>query len=140
MIKGISESEVIELLKNDTRIIKDITALTGIQQTRVHRIRKEGYALWASEYLSLIKLYFGADVNAIADRLLTDAKLTLDKARLDARIHIEETKKWAVDNIGNMQLDEMEKQVALRYGIPVELLRWRLADPKLATTSLGGSK
>lgn len=131
----ISEVELIELFKNDTRTLTELSALTGIQQTRIRRLRKKGYAMRASEYIILIQLYQLTDSATLANDKIKEAQLTLDKARLDAQNLFEEAQASNRANAHLYRLSEMENLVALHYDIPVELLRWRLADPKLANNT-----
>lgn len=132
----ISEVELLEVFKNDPRTLKEITELTGIQQTRIHRLRKEGYAMWASEYLTLIQLYQLTDSATLANDKLKEAQLTLDKARIDAQKLIEEAQASNRANAHLYRLSEMETLVAKHYDIHPDLLRWRLADPKLKNLTL----
>lgn len=132
----ISEVELIELFKNDTRTLTELSALTGIQQTRIHRLQKKGCAMWASEYLTLIQLYQLTDSATLANDKLKEAQLTLDKARIDAQKLVEEAQASNKANAQLYLLSEMESLLAKYYGIHPDLLRWRLADPKLKNLTL----
>lgn len=108
----------IEALKNSPMTLKEISSASGIQITRIHRLR-HGKEMMASEFVALAKL-FQVDPDSVAHNLMAQAK---EQA--------EQIKKEATEKAWTEIYQNADAFVAKRYGITPELLEWRLSDPKL---------
>lgn len=121
--------ETMEALKNDKRPIKELAELTGIQVTRLYRIKSQGFELKARELETLMSFY------GINDR---QEKAQLEAEEIKAQA-LEEAKMIKLNAYAlgiQLAMDDIEQAVADRYRIPKELLQWRLADPKLKELKL----
>jgi hypothetical protein len=106
---------VTQSIKADLRTIRDISELTGIQITRVHRL-KHGHEMKADEFCTLMEFYQLTPQHFLASTIEDEKQ----KARKEAYEEI-----W----------DKAEMMVANKFGTTPELMAWRLTDPRWNKTA-----
>ena len=90
---------ILEAIRKDDRPMRIVAAATGIQITRVHRIKAQGLDVKGSELAQLASFY---GINPV-----------------------EVAKKELIE----LNLAEAKKLVCDHYGVPCELLDWKLSAP-----------
>jgi hypothetical protein len=103
--------QVTQALKSDQRTIKAIAAATGIQVTRLFRLKSKNLAMDAQEFITLAA-HYGISGQATLDAQISQARQMAKEA---AYLEV-----W----------HQAEHKVAQKYGITPELMMWRLTDPK----------
>lgn len=102
--------KVKQAIKTDKRTLREISALTGIQITRCHRLRNQTHEMDVNELVALAQLY-GIEVLEVASVEEITAKATKDA--------------WLA------VYEKAEQRVAEKHGMTPELMNWHLSCPTI---------
>lgn len=100
--------KVKQAIRADKRPLREISALTGIQITRCHRLRNQTHEMDVMELVALAQLY-NIEVLEVAS--------------------VEAITKRATEDAWKAVYEKAELRVAEKHGLTPELMRWHLSNP-----------
>lgn len=115
------EKYIVEELKKLPYTLRELSQMTGLQITRVQRI-KTGFPLWASELL-LLSDFLGKELPIIKKE---EAQKIIEKAREDAA----EIVRLGKEHLEKMTEDEAIKLLSAKHNVPVGKILWAIGAPE----------